>query len=126
MLNPESNLPYHLDGAIRAYSDEKMLHRMEIPLDQCERDTVYTKLWRIDGDMPVSLWKELITHYYRDNMLVGEYFGGHDEKFEKIVIEEKEENVVRDINKYIPVNMSQGDGIRVLFKFIPLQKESCC
>mgnify|MGYP003238579219 CR=1 FL=1 len=124
MLNPESNLPYHLDGAIRAYSDEKMLHRMEIPLDQCERDTVYTKLWRIDGDMPVSLWKELITHYYRDNMLVGEYFGGHDEKFEKIVIEEKEENVVRDINKYIPVNMSQGDGIRVLFKFIPLQKES--
>ena len=105
MLNPESNLPYHLDGAIRAYSDEKMLHRMEIPLNECERDTVYTKLWRIDGDMPVVLWKKLITHYYRDNMLVGEYLGGHDEKIEKLVIEEKEENIVQDINKYIPVNM---------------------
>lgn len=127
MLNPESNLPYHLDGAIRAYSDEKMLHRMEIPLNECERDTEYTKLWRIDGDMQVSLWKSLITHYYRDNMLVGEYLGGHDEKMEKIIIEEREENTdrnIKDINKYIPINMNQGDGVRVLFKFIPLQKES--
>lgn len=124
MLNPETNLPYHLDGAIRAYSDEKMLHRMEIPLNECERDTVYTKLWRIDGDIPVVLWKKLITHYYRDNMLVGEYLGGHDEKNEKIVIEEKEENIVQDINKYIPVNMNRGDGIRFMFRFIPLQKES--
>lgn len=123
MLNPRSNLPYHLDGAIRAYSDEKMLQRLDASLEQCERDTIYTKLWRIDGDMSVPLWKEQITHYYRDNLLVGEYLGGHDEKFEKVIIKEKEENVVQDVNKYIPVNMNPGDGVRILFKFIQLQKE---
>ena len=77
-INPETSQPKHLDGAIRAYTEDKILMRMDTSLDKTERDTVYTKLWRIDGDIPVARWKEIITHYYRDNILIGEYFHGVD------------------------------------------------
>ena len=119
MLDPITNLPNHLDGAIRAYTDEQILQRLDISMDKSERDTWYTKLWRIDNDMPVSLWKELITHYYRDNMLVGEYFSGRDEKFAKIVLEDKAEDEVTPLQKYIPVDMNINDGIRVYFHYMP-------
>ena len=76
----DSGLPYHLDGAIRAYDDEKMLHRLDVNLKHADRNTVYTKLWRVDQQIPVETWKELITHYYRDNHLIGEYFGGTDQR----------------------------------------------
>lgn len=119
MLNPDTNLPYHLDGAIRAYTDDKMLIRLDSSIDKSERDTWYTKLWRIDNDMPVSLWKELITHYYRDNMLIGEYFEGEDEKFNKIVLENNAIDKKLPIEKYIPVNLFVKDGIRMYFSYIP-------
>lgn len=119
MLDPLTNLPNHLDGAIRAYTDEQILQRLNISIDKSERDTWYTKLWRIDNEMQVSLWKELITHYYRDNMLVGEYFSGSDEKFAKIVLEDKAEDEVTPLQKYIPVDMNINDGIRVYFYYMP-------
>lgn len=119
MLNPETKLPNHLDGAIRAYTDEKILNRMEISIDKSERDTEYTKLWRIDNDMSVSLWKELITHYYRDNRSIGEYFGGEDKKFEKIVLEDKRKKTEIPVDKYIPINMEEKDGIRFSFGYKP-------
>jgi len=120
MLNPVTNLPNHLDGAIRAYTEEKMVERLDISIDKTERNTSYTKLWRIDNDMPVSLWKELITHYYRDNMLVGEYLSGEDEKFTKIVLEDKAEDEITPIQKYIPVNLNANDGIRIYFRYMPV------
>lgn len=119
MLNPITKLPNHLDGAIRAYTDEQIINRLEISIDKSERDTWYTKLWRIDNDMPVSLWKELITHYYRDNMLIGEYFGGEDDKFTNILLEDRKENEPVPLEKYVPVNMNKGDGIRLYFRFLP-------
>ena len=119
MLNSITKLPNHLDGAIRAYTDEQIIGRLEMSIDKSERDTWYTKLWRVDNDMPVSLWKELITHYYRDNMLIGEYFCGEDDKFTNILLEDKEENETVPLEKYVPVNMSKGDGIRFYFRYIP-------
>ncbi len=119
MLNPTNNLPNHLDGAIRAYTDEKMLVRLESSIDKSERDTWYTKLWRIDNDMPVSLWKELICHYYRDNRLVGEYFGGQDEKFDKIILEDNAKDNIAPLDKYVPTNMNRKEGIRAYFSYHP-------
>ncbi|WP_373485859.1 hypothetical protein [Acetobacterium malicum] len=119
MLNPITNLPNHLDGAIRAYTDEKMLERLDISIDKTERDTWYTKLWRIDNDMSVSLWKELITHYYRDNMLIGEYFSAEDEEYTKIVLEDKAEDEITPLQKYIPVDMNINDGIRIYYRYMP-------
>ena len=118
MVDKSTGVPIHLDGAIRAYNDEKMLERLEIPINKCDRDTVYKKLWRIDGAITVATWKELITHYYRDNMMVGEYFGGHDEK----LTPEKSADVNSDnagfsIDSYIPCNLNSGDGIRIYTSF---------
>ena len=117
MLNPETNLPNHLDGAIRAYTDEKMLERLDSKIDKSERDTWYTKLWRIDNDISVSLWKELITHYYRDNMLIGEYFSGGDEKINRIVLEETVKDEEKPLKKYVSTNMFANDGIRFYFNY---------
>lgn len=119
MLNPLTQLPNHLDGAIRAYTDEQIIERLEKSIDKSERDSWYTKLWRIDSDMSVSLWKELITHYYRDNRLIGEYFCGQDDQFQNILLEDKSENEIVPLEKYVPVNMSKGDGIRFYFRYLP-------
>lgn len=118
-LNPATNLPTHLDGAIRAYTDEKLVARLDMNLNHTTRDTVYTKLWRIDGDMPVPLWKELITHYYRDNYLIGEYFGGKDEKSDlhRKEDQEKVEKLPSPLSEFIPVTMCSGDGLRVYYHY---------
>lgn len=118
MLNPTTCVPNHLDGAIRAYTDELMLERLGQNIAQSERNTKYTKLWRIDNDMPVDLWKELIAHYYRDNMLVGEYFNGEDGTLTMMVSEEDNDLDKRThSNKYIPTNMNSNDGLRLLFHY---------
>lgn len=114
MLSADSGLPCHLDGAIRAYDDEKMLHRLDVNLKQADRNTVYTKLWRVDQQIPVEIWKELITHYYRDNHLLGEYFGGVDQR-QKEYIEEAgdDQDSSRLKNELIPADLQPGDGIRL-------------
>lgn len=66
----------HLDGAVRMYDDEGMVERLDTDLKASSRRTQYTKLWRTDHPLPVSLWKRTVNDYYRDNYLVGEYLGG--------------------------------------------------
>lgn len=53
---------------------------------------MYIKLWGIDNDFSVDMWKELISSFYRENALIGEYFGGVDEKFDQI---RKESNCLK-------------------------------
>lgn len=117
-----SNIPCHLDGAVRGYDDEKMLVRLERSLDQAARNTTYTKLWRIDGEIPIHLWKELITHYYRDNTLIGEYFGAEKEKTAAVENsyspegyegKMKGQSVNNQVSQYLPHSLSMGDGLRV-------------
>ena len=117
MVN-EKGVPVHLDGAIRAYTDEKMISRLDISIKDCERDTIYTKLWRIDGLIPVAKWKELITHYYRDNMMVGEYFGGKDSKVDSHnnAKDQKSGNEI-SLKSFNPCNIQKGDGIRIYFSY---------
>jgi hypothetical protein len=75
IVDPDSSLPTHLDGAIRLYSEEAMIARMDVDMMHAGRRTEYVKLWRVDNPFPVDLWKEIITHHFRDNELVGEYLG---------------------------------------------------
>lgn len=118
MIDNDTSIPVHLDGAIRAYSDEKMIERLDITIKDSNRDTIYTKIWRVDGNIPVEKWKELITHYYRDNMLVGEYFGGSDEKIKyRSVKKEQATEPTLSLKKYIPCNIDSGDGIRINLSF---------
>lgn len=125
-LNSETGLPTHLDGAIRAYTEEQIVERIDTKIDKCERTTFYTKLWRIDGDMPIELWKNLITQFYRDNRQVGEYLGGKDETYDQIIANKKKEDDKNPLKDYIPINFNEGDGIRCFYsRRLPLKIESC-
>jgi len=73
MLNKTNEEIIHFDGAIRGYNDEQMIKRLNIDISKQEKNLFYTKLWRIDGDIPKHKWKELICHFFRDNYLPGEY-----------------------------------------------------
>lgn len=118
MVDKDTGMPDHLDGAIRAYTTEKMIERLDISIKESDRDTVYTKIWRIDGDISVETWKELIAHYYRDNMMVGEYFGGIDDKLEsRIEKDERPESRSVSIKQFIPCTINSGYGIRINLSF---------
>lgn len=104
----------HIDGAVRLYDDEKMISRIDLDLAHAPKDTKYTKLWRIDGAVTTDKWKELITHYYRDNHLIGEYLGGIDDNASYPQLVEKETN---PLYKYIPSNLDKGNGIRVALSY---------
>jgi hypothetical protein len=65
----------HLDGSIRAYDAEQMLARLDQNIMHSGKQTEYTKLWRVDGDLELGIWKALMHFYFRSNPLVAEYFG---------------------------------------------------
>lgn len=65
----------HFDGAIRAYSAEAYLDRIDAAIDHAGKRSDYTKLFRFDGSLPVSRWKRLLCDFFRGNPLVPEYFG---------------------------------------------------
>ena len=82
LVDTVTKLPNHLDGAIRSYNFDEYLDRSQNKsnIKISVKANKYIKLWRIDGEIEVELWKRLICHYYRDNTLPGEYFNGEDEK----------------------------------------------
>jgi hypothetical protein len=75
IVDEETNAIAHLDGSIREYTDESMLERLDQDIAHAGRHTLYTKYWRLDGRLPLSTWKTLVYHHFRDNGLVGEYLG---------------------------------------------------
>lgn len=109
MFSADTSEPVHLDGAIRLYDDEKMLARWDQNIYEAGRKSSYTKLWRVDGAFPVSDWKSLITDYFRDNWLVGEYFGAKKPNFRPEVIPQD----VNPIQSLIPYNMGVQDGVQL-------------
>ena len=120
MMNPSTGLPTHLDGAIRIYNDEQILERIDFKTDisKYRKNSEYIKLWRIDNDFSVAMWKELISAFYRENALIGEYFGGVDEKYDQIKKESNEHNsVVKKTNSFAHIELTEGEGVRVYFRY---------
>ena len=118
MIDPGTGSPSHLDGAIRIYDDGQIIERIDPKTDISKygKNSEYIKLWRIDNAFPVSVWKELISAFYRDNGLIGEYFGGVDEKFEQIKREREEAGKKRP-DRSESVKLAEGDGARIYFKY---------
>jgi len=52
----------HFDGAIRAYSTDLMIERIDKKMTEIGRQSEYTKLSRIDGKLALSDWKSLSTN----------------------------------------------------------------
>lgn len=65
----------HFDGAIRAYTGEDYLERMEASIDRAGKRSEYTKLFRFDKPIEIPDWKRLLSDYYRGNNLIPEYLG---------------------------------------------------
>lgn len=71
----------HFDGAIRAYTSELYLTRIDLNIDRAGKNSEYTKLFRFDGELAINSWKRLLSDYYRGNPLIPEYLGASPEAF---------------------------------------------
>lgn len=74
--DPATQSMSHFDGAIRQYEGEAYLRRLDSSIDRAGKHSIYTKLFRFDGDLPIEAWKDLASDHFRGNGLVGEYLGG--------------------------------------------------
>ena len=69
----------HFDGAIRSYPGDAYMERIERRIDRAGKHAEYTKLFRLDGALPVAMWKRVLTDWYRGNRLIPEYVGAREE-----------------------------------------------
>ncbi|WP_288693842.1 hypothetical protein [uncultured Brachyspira sp.] len=83
--------PFHLDGAIRQYTIDEHINRIDSRIID-NNNAEYIKLWRLDGKIEVNNWKELISTFYNENKLLGEYFNGNDEILNNIKYNTNVEN----------------------------------
>jgi len=118
LVDPKTGIPFHLDGAIRMYNEDLMLKRVDHNLATFGKQTEYTKIWRIDGKLAVQDWKSLINDYYRDNHLVGEYFGASEAEEGGSVASMVQTND-SSIYHFVPGTMNPGEGIRIAISYHP-------
>jgi hypothetical protein len=114
----------HIDGAIRLYDESSMIQRLEVDLKTAGRKTKYTKLWRVDGTTPVTTWKRLISDYYRDNTLIGEYLGGKDPILDEHRKAADSEAPTATIFDYVPSRMTVEDGVNLSVSYHPRRLEN--
>lgn len=83
-FSPAVSAITHFDGAIRAYPADAYLERIEKTIDRAGKYSEYTKLFRVDGSLPVQRWKRLLSDFYRGNPLIPEYLneGGQEPETE--------------------------------------------
>lgn len=106
----------HFDGAIRSYGIDEMYERLGLSFLTFGRRAEYKKLFRIDGRLPIHLWKLLVIHYMQDNPLIYEYFGvGTERNAQKI-----HSKVLEPVYEYLPFAIEKKDGIRLYVTYHPL------
>jgi len=69
----------HFDGAIRAYTGESYLQRIDTSIDRAGKHSDYTKVFRLDGVLDIPRWKRLLSDFFRGNKLIPEYLGASAE-----------------------------------------------
>lgn len=117
IVNPETGLPQHLDGAVRLYSEKMMIERLSLKLDEVPRNTEYVKLWRVDGTIEVGEWKRLVSDHFRDNPLVGEYLGGIEDNVYMSDTDGDTSISASQREEYVPYSMDAGTGLRIALSF---------
>lgn len=119
MVNDEGSA-YHLDGAIRLYDEESYIDRLDASISNAGKNSNYFKLWRIDGDIPLSTWKELICDFYKDNHLIGEYFGGVDTISEQSTSSPSAKGSEDPLHKYT-CKSRPNDKSQIFISYHPLE-----
>lgn len=66
----------HFDGAVKLYDAEAYEQRIASDMKRSPKTPKYVKLFRVDGDLALSLWQDLVVRFFFRNELVLEYFGG--------------------------------------------------
>lgn len=103
----------HFDGAVRQYNIDSICERLEKPINQMGHNAKYTKLFRLDGEIPLATWKSLITYYLKNNYDVYRYFGLDI----PIVQETSKEKSHNSIERYVPYLINKGDGVRLYISY---------
>ena len=108
--DPATGIFDHFDGAIRTYDSDLIKERRDKQMTEMGHRANYTKVFRIDGKLPICTWKSLITQYLKDNMDVYRYFG-EEVSFRSVSTQEL---AAKDpLAKYVPFVLFPGDGIRL-------------
>lgn len=121
IIDSKTDHSKHLDGAVRMYNEDAMLTRIDVDIMHAGRRSEYTKLWRVDEELDVPTWKALISDYFRDNHLVGEYFGGKEKndagtRPRTLQLDSTTASVV----DFAPCTMARGDGVRIAISYHPI------
>lgn len=103
----------HFDGAIRSYDADKLYDRIGVPMDQAGHNTDYTKLFRLDDNIPVKVWKELITQYLQGNPSIYDFLGVTPPK----TILTVDERPSDPLQTYVPYIIKKGDGVRIYVSY---------
>lgn len=104
----------HFDGAIRTYDTFEMIERLEKDFKSYGKQSAYTKLFKVNGKLPLATWKLLVTLYLRGNPIIYEYFGLKKE------IEELKAPPLTPLTlkeHLIPYQITQEDGLRLLVSY---------
>lgn len=106
----------HFDGAIRMYDTNGMIGRLEKQINKAGKNSIYTKLFRIDGNLELSRWKSLITFYFQGNPLTYEYFG-LKEQHEKLFEGDHPAGNKPLVEQYVPYRMDSMSGLRLFLSY---------
>lgn len=109
----------HFDGAIRSYDLEAICNRLDKPIDAMGHSAQYIKIFRIDGTLPIHLWKSLISHYLKGNQDVYRYFD------EPVPYQKEQEHSVNPVSRYVPFILKPGDGVRILYSYHAPTEQDC-
>lgn len=64
----------HFDGAVKVYLQDKYKDRLMSKMPTEPKSFTKIKLFRIDGNIDVDEWLDLISFFYRGNEMIMEYF----------------------------------------------------
>ncbi len=85
----------HLDGAVKVYSTERYGMRYGARLGDPGERPPKIKLFRVDGDIDIGCWLELVGSFFSGNEMVVEYFDpkGFEEEYAPQIREYQERHV---------------------------------
>lgn len=111
----------HFDGAIRMYDEEKIMKRWDTNINKAGKDTIYTKLFRIDGKLTLEDWKLLTTLYYHGNPLIYEYFDA--EIPNTTAASEVSAYIKNDTDKTTSIVNDKPQGVNVYLTYRPINSQ---
>lgn len=72
----------HLDGAVKVYLKDSFSQRKKSLMPKEFKSHSKVKLWRIDGDITLTAWSQMISLFFKSNEMIIKYFD--PEQFEEM------------------------------------------